>query len=292
MSKDQPSPGTQRSWLCRDRCLPLPDAGVLMGILNVTPDSFSDRGSFFDVDSAVRHAKRMLSEGATIIDVGGESTRPGALEVPATEEIARVLPVIQYLAQSLPEATLSVDTSKASVARAALEAGARILNDVTGLRGDPGMAQLAAETRAGLVIMHMQGSPRTMQDRPHYKDVIGEIRQFFETQIELALCAGVDLEQIVLDPGIGFGKNLEHNLEILQRLDQLPVQGRPILLGVSRKSFFQQLLGLPVHDRALATAVVTALTASRGVAIHRVHDVAESSQALRLGEALRADACS
>jgi dihydropteroate synthase len=287
MSKDQPSPGTERSWLCRDRCLPLPEGGILMGILNVTPDSFSDRGSFFDVDSAVLHAKRMLSEGATIIDVGGESTRPGALEVPAGEESARVLPVIRYLSGSLPDAVVSIDTSKVSVAKAALEAGARIINDVTGLRGDPGMAQLAAETRAGLVIMHMQGSPRTMQDHPHYDDVIGEIRQFFERQIDTALTAGVDLRQIVLDPGIGFGKNLEHNLEILQRLDQLPVHGRPILLGVSRKSFFHQLLGLPIGDRALATAVVTGLTASRGVAIHRVHDVAESSQALRLAEALR-----
>lgn len=257
-----------------------------MGILNVTPDSFSDGGAFLDIEAALRHAQQMLADGAAIIDIGGESTRPGALEVPAEVERERILPVVRRLVEAAPDALISIDTSKASVARAALAAGAHIINDVTALRGDPGMASLAAETGAGVVLMHMQGSPRTMQQQPHYDDVIREIRSFFVAQIDAATAAGVTRGQIVLDPGIGFGKSLEHNLEILRHLDQLAVAGLPLLLGVSRKSLFQQLLGLPPGDRALATAVVTALSAPRGVAIHRVHDVAECLQALRITAAL------
>lgn len=287
MSKDQPSPGPPPCWLCRDRRLPLPAEGLLMGILNVTPDSFSDGGRFADLDAAAAHAHRMLREGAAIIDVGGESTRPGAGAVSVTEELARVEPVVRRLAREAPGALLSIDTSKAAVAQAALEAGAHIINDVTGQTGDPAMTRLAAESGAGLVIMHMQGSPRTMQLHPCYENVIREIAAFFETRIDAALAAGVGLEQIVLDPGIGFGKTTQHNLEILLHLETLAVRGRPILLGVSRKSLFQDLLGVPVRDRALATAVVTALTAGRGAAIHRVHDVAENRQALRLAAALR-----
>lgn len=257
-----------------------------MGILNVTPDSFSDGGAYQDIEAALRQAQRMLAEGASIIDVGGESTRPGAAEVPAAIELERVLPVVRRLTQTEPAAVVSIDTAKASVAGAALAAGAHIINDVTALRGDPGMAPLAAQTGAGVVLMHMQGSPRTMQQQPRYGDVIAEIRAFFESRIEAALAEGVTLAQIVLDPGIGFGKNLDHNLEILRHLDQLAVLDRPVLLGVSRKSLFQQLLGLPPGDRALATALVTALSACRGVAIHRVHDVAENLRALRVAAAL------
>jgi len=257
-----------------------------MGILNVTPDSFSDRGNFLDPDQAAVHGRRMLAEGASIIDVGGESTRPGAESVSGDEERERVLPVIRMLAEREPEALLSIDTTKAAVARAALEAGAHIVNDVSGLRADPEMADLVAQSGAGLILMHMRGTPRTMQKAPHYEDVVSEIRHFFESQLSEARAAGVKPAQIVLDPGIGFGKSLEHNLAILRQLERLRVDGRPLALGVSRKSFFQRLLHLPVNDRTLATAIVTALTARNGVEIHRVHDVAANRQALDLVRAL------
>ena len=260
-----------------------------MGILNVTPDSFSDGGHFVDLDAALSHALAMLDEGAGIIDIGGESTRPGAAEVDAAEENRRVLPVIESISRERPDALLSIDTSKAAVAEAAVSAGARIINDVTGLLGDPEMARAAAETGAGVVIMHMKGTPRTMQANPHYDDVVAEVRSFFEERFATATRAGIHPEAIVLDPGIGFGKTVEHNLTLLRHLDQLSVEGRPLLLGVSRKSFLGKLLGSDsLEDRAAPTVALTAFGRELGVPLHRVHEVKPNLEALRMTEAILA----
>jgi dihydropteroate synthase len=287
MSKDQPDfspPGWL--WSCRERLLALSPNGMLMGILNITPDSFSDGGRYTSLEQALRQAREMIRHGAQIIDVGGESSRPGASIIPEEEERRRILPVLENLAAREPDVALSVDTTKASVAQAALEAGAHIINDVSGLRGDPQMAALVAERGAGLVLMHRKGTPETMQVDPHYDDVTAEVAQFFRQQIEVARQAGVSLDQIVLDPGIGFGKTLDHNLTLLRNLDRLAIEDRQLLLGVSRKSLFHNLLDLPVEQRALPTAIVTALTTGGQVAIHRVHDVAVNHQALELAAAL------
>lgn len=273
-------------WNCGNRTLDLTHRGVIMGILNVTPDSFSDGGQFERQSAALEHAREMLDQGAVIIDIGGESTRPGADEVDAETEMERVLPVITQLQQSFPEALLSIDTTKASVAREAWKAGARIINDVTGLTGDPDMAALVAETGAGVVIMHMQGTPRSMQASPHYENVVGEICAFFEQQLQICREAGVREEQIVWDPGIGFGKTLEHNLQILRSLDRFAIAGRPVLLGVSRKSLFKKLLGSDVDNRLWSTVAVTAEARRQGVRIHRVHDVRPNWEALHMTEAI------
>lgn len=261
--------------------------GEVMGILNVTPDSFSDGGAFSEPAAALEHGLAMLRDGAGIIDVGGESTRPGAAEVGPAEELARVLPAIGDLQRARPEALLSVDTSKAAVAEAALAAGASIVNDVTGLRGDPRMIEVAARSGAGVVIMHMQGSPRTMQQAPRYGDVVSEVREFFARQYARAVEGGIEPEAIVFDPGIGFGKTQAHNLALLRALDRLAVADRPLLLGVSRKSFLAKLVGSErLEDRSWPTVALTSYARERGVRLHRVHEVRPNVEALRMTEAI------
>jgi len=257
-----------------------------MGVLNVTPDSFSDGGEFFDVDQATQQGERMALEGAEIVDVGGESTRPGAEAVSVDDELARVIPVITRLREKI-SARISIDTSKAAVARAAIEAGATIINDVTGGRGEPRMFALAAEKKAALIIMHMQGTPRTMQAAPHYDNVVSEVANFFRQQYERALECGVDAMAIAFDPGIGFGKTVEHNLALLADLPRLRVHDRPLVLGVSRKSSLGKMIGSnAMEDRLAPTIAFTALLRERGANVLRVHDVKENVAALRATEAL------
>ncbi|HEY1582569.1 MAG TPA: dihydropteroate synthase [Chthoniobacterales bacterium] len=275
-------------WKVSDRTIDLTQRALLMGVLNVTPDSFSDGGEFFATEAAVKHGRAMVEGGAEIIDVGGESTRPGARAVPADEEMNRVLPVIKDLARST-SSHLSIDTSKATVARAALAAGASIINDVTGGRGDAEMFALAAKTGAGLIIMHMQGTPETMQINPTYGDVVAEVADFFRQRFAEAVRSGVDPMSIAFDPGIGFGKTVAHNLELLANLPRLRVEGRPLVVGVSRKSFLGKISG-PQGDRASATIALTSLLRERGAHVLRVHDVAPSANALRTTEAVLAAA--
>jgi len=245
---------------------------LVMGILNVTPDSFSDGGLYYERDAAVARAEEMAGEGADIIDVGGESTRPGAEPVPEEEQVRRVVPVIEAIARRL-ETPISIDTSRAAVARRALDAGAQIINDVTALRDDPMMAPLAAERGAPVVLMHMKGTPRTMQIDPTYEDVVREVVSFLHERIEAAVSQGVRREQIVVDPGFGFGKTLEHNLELLRRLDELASLGAPILVGTSRKSMLGQILSVGPRDRVFGMAATVAVALERGVEMVRVHDV-------------------
>jgi dihydropteroate synthase len=259
-----------------------------MGIVNVTPDSFSDGGRFLDTGRAVEHALHLLAEGADILDFGGESTRPGAEPVSAEEEIRRVIPVIRAI-RAQTHALLSIDTMKASVARAALAAGADIINDVTGLGGDPGMIQLAAETTAGLVVMHMRGTPASMQQDPAYQDVVTEVRSYFERRLHVLTDAGIDPARIVFDPGFGFGKTLDHNLQLLRHLPDLRIANRPLLVGISRKSMLSLLSGLDtVADRHWPTVALTAWLREQGADIHRVHEVAPNTQSLRMIEAILA----
>jgi dihydropteroate synthase len=273
-------------WQIGSRALDLSRHSIIMGVLNVTPDSFSDGGEFFTTAKAVEHGARMAAEGAQIIDVGGESTRPGAEPVSAEEELSRVLPVIGKLREQV-SSFLSIDTTKAAVARAALEAGASIINDVTGGCGDPEMMKLAAEKKAAFVIMHMQGSPRTMQKNPHYNDVVSEVADFFRQQYARALECGIDSMAIAFDPGIGFGKTVEHNLELLSNLSRLRVHDRPIVVGVSRKSSLGTMIGsTEINDRLAPTIAFTALLRERGANILRVHDVKENVAALRVTERL------
>lgn len=256
-----------------------------MGVLNVTPDSFSDGGQFIRVESAVAHGRAMLGRGARILDVGGESSRPGAQPVSEAEERARVVPVIEGL-RRVTEAWITIDTVKPSVAAAAMAAGADGINDITGLR-DPEMREVAIASGAAVVIMHMQGTPRTMQERPGYLDVVAEVRAFLQSQVERAVQEGMERERIALDPGIGFGKTLEHNLALLRALPVLVALGQPVLLGVSRKSFLGRVLQLPeAGDRDAATAALSCWARARGVLLHRVHDVQRNEEALRMGEAI------
>ena len=259
-----------------------------MGILNTTPDSFSDGGQFSELERAVAHGLEMEAEGAAIIDVGGESTRPGAAEVSADEELARVIPVIERLASELKSDTLiSIDTSKAGVAAAAVAAGAAVINDVTGLAGDASMIEVAGDCDAGIVIMHMQGTPRTMQAAPVYEDVVREVRDFFEESLGACEAAGIDPERVCFDPGIGFGKMLEHNLELLRNLGDLRVGGRPLLVGVSRKSFIGKLVADDTPEaRAWGTVALTARARESGAEIHRVHEVRANVEAMRMAEAI------
>ena len=273
-------------WRTRRRTFDLASRGVIMGILNVTPDSFSDGGRFAQVDSAVDQALRMVEEGADIIDIGGESTRPGAEAVRADEEIARVIPVIEKLSKLTP-AALSIDTSKAAVARAAMAAGAEIINDVTALLGDPAMASVAAESGAGLALMHMRGTPRTMQHNPHYNDVVSEVADFLIERMTAAKAAGLSEDHLAIDPGIGFGKTVEHNLQLIAGLEKFAALQRPVLLGVSRKSFLSTAAASPdVNDRDTPTAALTALGYQLGARIFRVHAVRPNVQTLRLAESL------
>lgn len=270
------------------RELPLDQGTVIMGVVNVTPDSFSDGGRFLDSRRAVEQGLKLAGEGARILDIGGETTRPGSEPTPAAVELDRVLPVIREL-KARCAAVISIDTNKAEVAAAAIEAGAEIINDITALRGDPEMADLAAHTQAGLVLMHMLGTPRTMQQNPRYADVVAEVRDFLAAQANAALAAGVEREAIVLDPGIGFGKTLAHNLELIRNLPALARLGYPVLLGASRKTFIGQLTGRAVPaDRIWGSVGVHVLGAALGARIVRVHDVAPLREALLVTDAVMA----
>ena len=258
-----------------------------MGVLNVTPDSFSDGGQFLDAAAAVSHGAQMATEGADIIDVGGESTRPGAEPVSAEEELRRVIPVIKELRRKVDK-FIAIDTSKADVARSALDAGAVMVNDVSGGRADEAMLPLIAQRNAALVIMHRQGNPRTMQVAPRYEDVVGEVGNFFRQQYERVLECGIDPMAVAFDPGIGFGKTLEHNLELLRNLERLREHGRPLVVGVSRKSFLAKFAGSDeMKDRIAPTATMTAILRERGADVFRVHDVKENVQALRMAEGMQ-----
>lgn len=273
-------------WRIGSRTLDLTHRGLIMGILNVTPDSFSDGGRFSDPSRAVEHALAMVADGADILDIGGESTRPGAEPVSEGEELRRVLPVIHAI-RSQSQVFVSIDTMKASVARAALDAGADIINDVTGLRGDAAMIQLAAETGCGLVAMHMIGDPQTMQNEPRYENVVAEVRSYLEERLCVLTRAGIAAERIVLDPGFGFGKTLEHNLTLLRHLPELWIEERPLLIGVSRKSMIGQVLhSTDIADRYWPTIALTSYAREQGARIIRVHEVKPNAQALRMTEAI------
>ena len=266
-------------WKVAGRSLSAHDGPLLMGIVNVTPDSFSDGGKCIEADRAVAHALELVSQGADILDVGGESTRPGADRVSADEELDRVLPVITGLAQQT-DIPISIDTTKSQVARAAIDAGATIVNDVSGLTLDPTMPEVCASADVGVVCMHMLGTPQTMQDDPHYDDVVGEICEYFRERLSALEAAGVARERIALDPGIGFGKTAEHNLEILSHVATLRSLGCPVLIGHSRKRFLAHVLGRPVEERTFGTLGVAIALAMQGTDILRVHDVAAVHDAL------------
>jgi dihydropteroate synthase len=267
-------------WKLRTRTLHLGGLPLLMGIVNVTPDSFSDGGQFFSHEAAIRHALRLLDEGADILDIGGESTRPYSEVVAGDEELRRVLPVIEAIRRLRPEATISIDTCKASVAQAAIQAGAEIVNDVTGLRGDVQMLDVVKES--GVCVMHMQGTPQTMQDDPTYVDVVGEIHDYLCHRRDALLAAGIARERICLDPGIGFGKTHEHNITLMANCWRFHDLGCPLLVGHSRKAFLGKLIGDKEADRTAATIGGALALAAQGVQIIRVHDVLAVRQALKV----------
>src|SRR5205085_6782346 len=276
----------ERIWKIGDRVVDLFKRGMIMGVLNVTPDSFSDGGEFFATDAAIGSGIKMALEGADIIDVGGESTRPGAEPVSVKEELQRVVPVIEKLRAKI-NISISIDTSKSEVANAALDAGAQIINDVTAGRGDEKMLSLAARRKAAIVLMHMQGEPLTMQKNPHYEDVVTEVADFFRQQYGRALECGVDPMTIAFDPGIGFGKTLEHTLTLLKNLERLRVHDRPLVVGVSRKSFLGKLVdSSKMSERASPTIALTGILRGRGADILRVHDVKSNVSAMRAAEAV------
>jgi dihydropteroate synthase len=260
---------------------------LIMGIVNVTPDSFSDSGAFFDPEAAIGQALLMAHEGADILDIGGESTRPGAQPVPLDEELRRVIPVIRAVRQALPQMPISIDTYKARVAEAALAAGATLVNDVSALRFDPQMASLVAEADVPVILMHMKGAPQTMQNAPSYTDVVREITEFLRERIAFAQAAGIAIEKIIVDPGIGFGKRPQDNTEILRRLHELKALGRPILLGTSRKSFLGAITRRPVTERLEETIASCVIGALRGADIVRVHDVGPVKHALQVADAIK-----
>lgn len=256
-----------------------------MGILNLTPDSFSDPGLFVDPKKAVEHAHHMVAQGADIIDIGAESSRPGSAAVSAEEELERLIPVLKQLVKEL-KVPISVDTYKTQTARKALEQGVDIINDITGLRGEAGIPELIAQYRAGLVIMHMRGNPKTMQVNPCYDDVINQIKEFCAGGIDIAVSAGVSLAQIIIDPGIGFGKDLEHNLAIIRQLSEFKELGCPVLVGLSRKSFIGQILDLPIDQRLEGSLAASAAAVINGADIVRVHDIKETKRVLKVIEAI------
>lgn len=276
------------TWQLRNQLWHIPATGGIMGILNVTPDSFSDGGQHTTITAAIEHARRMLQEGAHIIDIGGESTRPGAAPVDAAEEERRTAPVIAALRQEFPHALLSIDTRTPSVAAAALAAGADIINDITGLASAE-MRTLCAAHPCGIILMHMQGTPQTMQIAPTYTDVVAEVRAFFEQRLAMAQAAGITPERICLDPGIGFGKTTEHNLALIRHLSALRVANRPLLMALSRKRFLGDILKNPelAKNSPLPTVSMSLLAAQNGANLHRVHDVAPLHQALTLLHSLK-----
>lgn len=265
--------------------LPIGDKTYVMGILNVTPDSFSDGGTHMTVDQAVKHAWRLVEEGADIIDIGGESTRPGSASTPLTDEIERVVPVIEALGEDFP-VPISVDTYKSEVAQAALAAGAHMINDISALSMDPHLGGIVAEAKVPIVLMHMKGRPRDMQDNPEYEQVVSEVAEYLRKAIHRAEEYGICRENVLIDPGIGFGKTCAHNLELLRRLEELRSLGCPILLGTSRKAFIGKTLGLPVEDRVEGTAATVALAVAAGVDIVRVHDVKYMARVARMSDAI------
>jgi dihydropteroate synthase len=276
----------ERIWKIGERIFNVSRQGLIMGVLNVTPDSFSDGGNFFAPEKAIVHGVKMAAEGADIVDVGGESTRPGAEPVAVEEELRRVISVIEKLREKI-DVPISIDTSKAEVARAAIQAGASIVNDVTGGRGDGAMLPLIAETKSALIIMHMQGTPRTMQTQPQYSDVVSEIADFFRQQYTCAIGCNIDPMAIAFDPGIGFGKTLEHNLDLLAQLERLRAHDRPLVVGVSRKSFLAKLIdSREITERMAPAVALTSLLRTRGADVFRVHDVKENVSALRVTEAI------
>ncbi len=259
---------------------------LIMGILNVTPDSFYDGGRYLKLDDALVHAQRLLQEGADIIDVGGESTRPFSQRVSLEEELDRVLPVIKKVIQKFPEAIISIDTYKAKVAERALEEGALIVNDISACRFDPELLDVVVEFKPGYVLMHTLGKPEDMQKAPYYENVIEDLLKFFDKNLNMLVKAGVPEENIVLDPGIGFGKLLEHNLMILREIERFYIFGRPVLVGLSNKSMWEKMLGLKKDERQTATQVATALLLEKGVFIHRVHEVLLTRQTAAIVSAL------
>ena len=261
---------TNNGWSCGE------ETGI-MGIINVTPDSFSDGGKYANVEAAVMRAKQMVADGADIIDIGGESSRPGAEPITANEECRRVIPVVQALAEQF-QIPISVDTYKAKVAREALSAGACVINDITALHGDPNMCQIIADAQAGVILMHMQGVPATMQKAPTYQNVVAEVHAWLTEVSSQAVDRGIDSSRIMIDPGIGFGKTFDHNLEILRHLMQFRGIGYPMLVGVSRKKFIGRILDLPVHQREGGTAATVAWSIINGANVVRVHDVAKMKQ--------------
>ncbi|NIA21159.1 MAG: dihydropteroate synthase [Anaerolineaceae bacterium] len=283
----------RNSWLlrCGSRRLEVGPPPVIMGIINVTPDSFSDGGRFLDAARAAEHGLAMIEAGATILDIGGESARPGAAEVSPEEEIARSEPVVAALRKQC-QAVLSIDTRKVQVARAALAAGADMINDITAL-GDPAMAALAAEARCPVVLMHMQGTPQTMQSNPVYDHLVADVCRHLRRALGRAVEAGIDIEQTIVDPGIGFGKTVAHNLSLLGRLKELRSMGRPLLVGASRKSFIGKILGPGVDNRLTGSLAACLWTRAQGAAIFRVHDVAETAAALQMAAAMESaqDGC-
>jgi dihydropteroate synthase len=278
-----PGMTTERTWRCGRYRLDLARP-LVMGIVNVTPDSFSDGGKSGDLESALAHALRLIDEGADVLDIGGESTRPGAAEVDVLEELRRVVPLVQALrAAPVP---ISVDTSRPEVMRAALVAGAAIINDVRALQA-PGAIEAVAGTGCGLVVMHMQGTPQTMQIAPHYDDVVREVAAFLGERCDRLVAAGVDRDRIAIDPGFGFGKSVAHNLQLLAGLDRLAALGQPLLVGLSRKGTLGQLTGRPVGERVYASVAAALIAVERGAGIVRVHDVGATRDALRIWQAVR-----
>ena len=276
-------------WKTRSRILDLSHSAKIIGILNVTPDSFSDGGQFYSLQAALSHARELIAEGAEIIDVGGESTRPGADPVPLKEELRRIIPVIEKIRSEFPSALVSVDTYKATTAREAIRAGADIINDVTALRGDPGMIDVLLESGAGVVLMHMQGQPKTMQVAPSYQDVVSEVMAFLKDRRDWLADRGVDRESIAIDPGFGFGKRLADNIKLVRNLDAFRALAQPLLIGVSRKSGLAQLAGdsaLPASERVWPTVALTCLLREKGAHLLRVHDVKPNLEALRMTEAI------
>ncbi len=272
-------------WRVGERVFDCSERTLVMGILNVTPDSFSDGGRFLDRATAVAHATRMVEDGADILDVGGESTRPGSTPVSADQELERVHPVIERLAELHPAVPISIDTRKADVAAEALDAGATIVNDVSG-GADPSMFDLVRHREAAVVLMHMQGDPTTMQEAPHYDDVVGEVHEYLRQRIEASELAGIDPERIAIDPGIGFGKDLDHNLELMHGVDALLDLGRPVLVGPSRKKFIGTILDLPEEERVEGTVGAVVWMVARGAHLVRVHDVKEVVRAVRVSDAI------
>ncbi|MFI5248025.1 MAG: dihydropteroate synthase [Nitrospirales bacterium] len=270
----------------KDRLIEFSDRPLIMGVVNVTPDSFFDGGRYLDAEAAVAHAVRLVEEGADLLDVGAESTRPGADVVNEAEECRRAIPVVTAIAKAVT-VPISIDTSKATVAQAALDAGAVLVNDVTALRGDHAMVDVIARTGSGIVLMHMQGTPHTMQQAPRYDDVVGDISTFFEERIRFAVAHGIIRRQIILDPGIGFGKLLVHNLTLIAQLQHFMQFECPLLVGVSRKAFLGQLVDRPVQERQWATAAAVAMAVDRGARIIRVHDVRAMKDVVQVTAAIR-----